>query len=152
MLPAITGEPGAFGNLDDLTGDHGLIGCDSPSTTTPSIGTRSPWPDAHQHAAAMSAPRPCPPFDDGGGFAFGGEKRLEIARRLSAPGRLDIAADGEQHQHHGGGVEIDLVALLDGGENGIGVGGADPITTSADDVTRPVSPEPRFPAGTVRRE
>ena len=111
-----------------LPGDHGLVGVRLALNHHAIDRNALARPDAHQHAGSYFPHRAGSfrsPFDDGGAFAFGGKKRLEIARRLGAASRLDIATDGEQHQHHGGGVEIDLLALLDGGENGIGVGGTD---------------------------
>ena len=59
-------------------------------------------------------------------FAFRRQQRLEIAGRARPPGRLQIAAEGEQHQHHGGGVEIDLRVAVDDRQGRIDVGRADP--------------------------
>jgi len=46
-------------------------------------------------------------------FALGGQQWFEVAGGLGAAGGLEIAAYGEQHQHHGGGIKVDMRAALD---------------------------------------
>ena len=92
MLPAITGGAGALGDLPALPGDHGFIGVGLALDDHAVDRNALARPDPHQHAGADLAHRAAclrPAFDDGGALAFGGQKRLEVARRLGAAGRLD---------------------------------------------------------------
>ncbi len=90
---------------------------------------RNPFagPDPHQHAGNDLAHRPAPldiALDQSGHLALGRQQRRQVARRLGAAGRLEIAADSEQHQHHARGIEIDVGGALDNSEGGINISGA----------------------------
>ena len=113
MLPAIIGEPAPLATRPALAGDHRLVGVrfalDDHAVDRDALAR----PHPHQHAGADLAHRAArlgPAVDDRRALALGGQQRLEVARRPGAAGGLEIAAEREQHQHHRGGVEIDLLA------------------------------------------
>ena len=118
----------ALGDLPAFASDHGLVGVRFALDDHAVDGNALPRPNPHQHAGANLAHRPAVlsvAVDDGGPLAFRRQQRLQVARRPCTPGGVEIVAHGEQHQHHAGGVEIDLRAALDRREGRIGIGGAD---------------------------
>ena len=118
----------ALGDLPAFAGDHGLVGVRFALDDHAVDGNALSRPNPHQHAGANLAHRPAVlsvAVDDGGPLAFRRQQRLQVARRPCTPGGIEIIAHGEQHQHHGGGVEIDLRAALDRREGRIEIGGAD---------------------------
>src|SRR6266404_8773481 len=87
-----------------------------------------PRPDPNQHAGVHLPHRAAglrPAVDHGGALAFRRQKRFEVARRPGAASRLQITAYGEQHQYHGGCIEVDMRASLDDCKSRINVGGTD---------------------------
>ena len=109
-------------------GDHRFIGPRLSLENHAVDGNALARPHPHQHAGVDLPDRPAmfdAAIDHSRALAFRRQERLEIAGGPGPTDRFEIAASGEQHQHHGGGVKVDPRALLDDGKGGISIGGAD---------------------------
>ncbi len=124
----------ALGDLPAFAGDHGLVGVRFALFDHAVDGNALPRPNPHQRTGADLAHRPAVlsvANNDGRPLAFRRQERLQVTRRPCTPDGVEIVAHGEQHQHHGGRIEVNVRAALDGGESGIKVGGADAERRSA---------------------
>ena len=128
MLPAATAAPADFarGRLSPVMSDSSAR--DSPASTSPSTGKRSPGrtrtsvPGARSRAATRVSVSPSTHM---GPLPLGFEQGREVADRAGAAEGLEIAAEREQHQQHGRGVEIDVIAPGQQVRHGVAVGGGD---------------------------
>jgi hypothetical protein len=122
MLPAITAD--VFLDRAALAGDYRFIGVGSALDDDAIHRNAFSRPHSHQHAGFDLSHRARDfrsILDHDNVFAFRRQERLKIARGSGAPGRLEIAAERKQHQHHGGGVEIDLRVPFNDGHGRIDV-------------------------------
>ena len=128
MLPAMTGEPTPFGTRRLSPVITASSAWDSPSITVPSRGMRSPG------RTRTSEPTPTSrtgrrvstlPSTTVAHSLSAASRRFEVAGGPGAASRLEIAAYGEQHQNHRGGVKVDVRAALDNGKCRIEIGGTD---------------------------
>jgi hypothetical protein len=119
---------GRFFHRSALTGDDGFVGVGDavPNHAVDRETLAGPHPD--QRSGGQVPGRPaflCPVLDHRRPLAFGFQERCQAAHRPRPADRLQVAANSEQHQQHGRGVEIDLCAAGEHAERGTAIGGQD---------------------------
>ena len=118
----------AFWHEAAFSGDHSLVGVGFSLHHRAIDGNALPRPHLHQRADANLPHRTARlhvAIDHSRALALRGQQRFEVAGGPGAASRLEIAAYGEQHQNHGGGVKVDVRAALDNGKCRIEIGGTD---------------------------
>ena len=125
MLPESTAAPGAFGCRPALSRDHGLVDIGRAFDDDAVHGDALSWPDQHQRTDGHLPRRNAhlgAAVHHRHAFLLRRKHRRQIAHRTGAPQGLEITAEGEQDQEHGGGVEVDFGAAHHDGQRGIRIG------------------------------
>ena len=118
-------DAGRLGYRPALPRDHGLVDMGRALDDDAVHGDALSWPDQHQRTDGHLPRRNAhlgATVDHRHAFLLRRKHRRQIAHRTGAPRGLEITAEREQDQEHGGGVEVDFGAAHHDGQRGIRIG------------------------------